>query len=262
MSYTYTLYADGPISPFFVNAKEEIIAIVREPRRLVIEKYDLVLIPDRHNPDLPVGSEVKVWMHRNFHCETLASLQAKENAILIKRAQILEHENQVKIHTELTVLKPIKDLIATRPAKDKLKRELSILKVAIVEQNEIYRRYWVGRTTEEKQKSNDALVVVNVLVLAISEIAKHLANRLAEQGIVSKTAYAYSPGEGARSGLYSPGKYHLQLESEIKTGRIKRVIGDVLCKPKNRFWDLTALDNDHHVNCHGCLDKMISILEG
>ncbi len=64
----------------------------------------------------------------------------------------------------------------------------------------------------------------------------------------TKTAYAYSPRESARSG----GGIHLVVVDPIKIGRIARSPGETLCK--GAFWGLVAWDKPmDRADCLKCL---------
>ena len=62
-------------------------------------------------------------------------------------------------------------------------------------------------------------------------------------------AYAYSPRENTGS----RGAYHVQVLEPLAVGRLRRDIGQALCKP--RFWGLDggrSIDHFQRWGCKGC----------
>lgn len=59
--------------------------------------------------------------------------------------------------------------------------------------------------------------------------------------------YAYSP----RQGNFSNGTYHLVMNEDLESGRLKRRTHDVLCAPWRKFWGLEPR-TDATPNCARC----------
>ena len=61
-------------------------------------------------------------------------------------------------------------------------------------------------------------------------------------------AHAYTPNETATHG----GGVHAIVLEDFASGRIVRKKGDVLCRPKRRFWGLHGVEKGRVVTCKGC----------
>lgn len=69
--------------------------------------------------------------------------------------------------------------------------------------------------------------------------------------ITAHVRYAFHPRQGARS----RGGYHAILDGPLNVGRLHRVAGDALCKPRGRFWGLYE-GNPSPVDCVRCVALM------
>lgn len=259
MDHTYTLSNEGFINPGYMRDRSPRVVGVSHPRTLELEGMTLRLLDGE--PDLPVGSQVQVWLQRWFHCETLDYIQTKKAEAARQAAASRAHEESVKRQALETHLAPTQSLIAGNPVPAELKKHLETLYSARESEHATYRRYWHAQDPEDKQKSNDAYQVSTTIVEAIHALSAYVFAQLAKQDIQGKTAYAYSPREGARDGFFSPGKDHFQLLSPVAEGRFKRESGDALCKPAVKFWGLQGFNDDSPVTCRQCLDRMLKLLK-
>ena len=259
MEHTFTLSNEGFISPCYMRDRSPRVVGVSHPRTLELEGMTLRLLDGE--PDLPVGSQVQVWLQRWFHCETLDYIQAKKDEADRQAAARRAHEESVTRQAVEVHLAPTQSLIAGNPAPAVLKSHLEALYAVQESEHATYRRYWHARNPEDKQKSNDAYQVSSTIAQAIHELSIYVFGQLAKQGIQGKVAYAYSPREGARDGFFSPGKDHYQLLTPVADGRYKRASGDALCKPSAKFWGLQGFDDGRPVTCRQCLDRMLKLLK-
>lgn len=62
-------------------------------------------------------------------------------------------------------------------------------------------------------------------------------------------AHAYTPNEQASYG----GGDHLVVEAPLDAGRIHRQRGDALCRPRHKFWGLTATEFRGQRLCPKCV---------
>ena len=257
MDHTYTLTNVGFTNPTWFNQKKEFIVTVKEPRSLVIEDSTLRLLDDE--PDLPVGKEVKVWIARWFHCETLEFIEKKKAANQLRLEAREKHEQEVKRQAEELFSLPTERLIKSIPAINALESYLAYLYGRQAKHHKIYKRLWRCADLELKQQSSDAYVFVTSINDCINRISEFLFKNINKNVLPATVAYAYSPREGGSHGTHSPGKYHLVLLEDFNKGRLKRKKNDALCKPVNKFWGLDALDKTHRVTCQTCLSRMIKI---
>jgi hypothetical protein len=72
---------------------------------------------------------------------------------------------------------------------------------------------------------------------------------LGELPFPAHIGHAYTPRETASHG----GGDHVVVEQEVRIGRIRRVEGDALCRPRRRFWGLARGGEDHLPSCRRCV---------
>lgn len=259
MEHTYTLNVQGFIHPSYMRNRTARVVGVARPRTLELEGMTLRLLDGE--PDLPIGSQVKVWLDRWFHCETLEYIEHKQAEADRKAAAKQAHEDSVKQRAVEQYVTYTENLIAQSPTVAVLKEHLDTLYADRKQQHLIYKRHWYATDPAVKQKSNDAYTFVDNINTAIQRLSEYVFEQLKAQGCQAKTAYAYSPREGGREGFFAPGADHYQLLSPVTVGRLKRVAGDALCKPAKKFWGLDGYDDKYTVTCKTCLYKMLSLLK-
>ncbi|WP_045861824.1 hypothetical protein [Teredinibacter purpureus] len=230
------------------------------PRELLDHSKTTTLTLLNDEPDLPVGSTVKVWCSRWFHCETLEYIQYKQAESEKRTVEKRAHEAKIKNEAQLCYLDPVKRLLEGLSSKQIVKSHLEDLYKQRDKHHRIYKAHWRAQYEERKRLSDDAYASVSVINTSIDLISEYVFDQMRKQGIDGKVAYAYSPKEGASDGFFSPGKSHFQLHSQLTKGRLKRDARDALCKPANKFWGLEGFDDRHTVTCQNCLYKMINLL--
>jgi len=259
MEHTYKLSCDGFISPEFMrNSHSPRVMGVEHPRTIRLEGMTLRLHDNQ--PDLPVGVQVQVWLDRYFLCETVEYIEAKAAACAERAAARQAHEDSVKRSATSIYFEPTQELIAGNPTVSGLREKLDALYVALEGEERLYHQFWRTLDPQNKQKSNDALSVARVINDSIRALSDYVFGQLATQGIKGISSHAVSPHEGARSGLFDPGKDHFKLLTPVAYGKFKRSKGDALCKPYVKFFCLQ--DNEVHraVTCCACLDRMLRLL--
>lgn len=259
MKRTFTLSNTGFIDPRMIRENRAWEVCVEHPRRITVENLALTLRDNE--PDLPIGSTVRVWLDQWFRCETLEYIAFKEAERERQRLLECEHAAQIEAFSQTTFLHPTHMLLSTSPVAAQLTAHLNHLYKAQESYHHVYKAYWHARDPEGKQKSNDAYSVSQVIVRCIAHVSEYVLNQLTGQGIQAQLAYAYSPREGARDGSYSPGRDHLQLLSPVYKGRFKRDAYDALCKPASKFWGLQGFGDKRVVTCKECLTKMIMLID-
>lgn len=262
MGHTYTMTNDGFVSPSYMRNKPEIVVCVKHPRKITIENEGMDLVLLDKEPDLPVGKEVKVWLERWFKCETLESLHEKDVIAKQKVAEQEARNHRILIDAKKQYLEPVIVLLEKNLPKNEVVELFNELRLAHKQNHAIYKRYWGAYDPSMKQKSNDSLSVCDVISESIQKLSQAVFAKLIKQGITGQVAYAYSPNEGANSGIYSPGKNHFIINAQFKKGRFARNAGDTLCKPAKSFWGLDVRDGDDYVTCQSCQNRMIEIMQG
>lgn len=259
MDHTYTLSSDGIINPSFLRNCKYRLATVESLRSIEIDGMTLRLI--QGEPDLPVGSQVRIWLDRYFHCETLEYTQQKQAEAERKAVARKIREETIKQEAINTYLISIQALISQYPSAPALTAQLESLYADQKIQHKIFKAHWRSHAPDMKQKSIDAYSVAGVIAEAIHCLARYMFDQLNEKGIKGKVAYAYSPKEGATDGFFSPGKDHFQLSGSLVKGRLRRNRGDALCKPAEKFWGLLETGDKQVVTCSICLGHMINLLK-
>lgn len=260
MNHTYTLTADGSLNPFAASRRGTETAEVRHPRRIELDGMTLRLLDDE--PDLPVGAQVKVWMKRWFHCETLDFIEHKKRQAEGRRAAMEAHDKEIKDAAITKYWCPTHEAINSNLSSKGLAKHLDFLVIDRERTYGVYKAFWRAYRPEDKQKSNDAYTTMAVQNESIEALSSYLKTRLADAGVQGSIGYAYSPREGARDGFYSPGKDHFKLLVPVHQGRFRRDSGDALCKTSDKFWMLESFGNDdRHVSCLQCLGRMIKLLK-
>jgi hypothetical protein len=61
----------------------------------------------------------------------------------------------------------------------------------------------------------------------------------------------------------SAGKTHVMLRVDFDRGRLHRKKGDALCRPRSKFWELSAGREGQAPNCARCIElgKRLGLLE-
>lgn len=257
MDHTYTLSNEGFINPRVMRSLQPQTVVVRNARTLELEEMTLRLHNDE--PDLPVGQPVKVWLQRWFHCETVEFIQRKDAESRQRHADRVAHIALIRRGGQDAYLAPTESLLKGCPTQQVLKEHLAFLYGELDKQQLEYRSHWHARDPAIKQKSNDAYDIGSILVTSIGEISAFLFEHVGSQGAKGRIAYAYSPREGGKEGFFSPGRTHFQLSEPFSAGRLKRKAGDALCRPSNKFWDLTDFGGNRRVNCRQCLVRMLKL---
>jgi hypothetical protein len=75
-------------------------------------------------------------------------------------------------------------------------------------------------------------------------------NDVADLPFCAHIEHAYTPRETASYG----GGDHIVVDEEVCIGRIRRDVGDALCKKRWRFWGLMPGGEDHAPNCTRCIE--------
>lgn len=261
MGHVYTMMNHGHVSPSYMRSQPEIVVCVTHPRKIAIEKEGMDLVLLDGEPDLPVGKDVKVWLQRWFHCETLESLHKKEANAKQKAAEQEARSRQLLVDAKNQYLEPVNALLAKKLSKNEAAELFIHLRLAHKQNHAVYKRYWGACDPSLKQQSNDSLSVCDVIGDSIQKLSQAVFAQLMKQGTAGQVAYAYSPNEGANSGIYSPGKKHFRIDCHLQKGRLVRNAGDTLCKPARTFWGLNVRDGDDYVTCQSCQDRMVEILQ-
>jgi hypothetical protein len=77
-------------------------------------------------------------------------------------------------------------------------------------------------------------------------VAADLIERLP---FAAHVAHAYTPRE---TGGYG-GRDHIVVDEFVSHGRLWRVAGDALCKPRGKFWGLHPVDAGRPPTCKRCV---------
>lgn len=209
-------------------------------------------------PDLPVGDMVRVSVGEELRAVTHADMAAQKQAQDVAAAALKAHELQVVQEAE-TRLFPWVDALAAEPF-DTIKWQALFDTFAEQRATEhrAYKAFW-SIYSAQKQDSNDALLRIGVIDEAHRRLAKALEERLVRAGLAGEVLYALSPKEGCGND-HSPGRHHFAFRKAYQQGRLRRGPGDPLCKPSQKFWDLTPHAGDP-VTCTACLARMMAALE-
>jgi len=258
MDHTYTLTNLGFVNPYLMRNGVNKTVKVEHPRTLKINDMELVVLDGE--PDLPMGEEVRVWVDRWFHCESLEYIQRKEMIKQRSAEKYKQHEENIKARYTEQYLEATQCLLTKTPTTIEIKAHLDDLYKSRTEQHCTYKQFWRSRDIEIKQKSKDAYTAMTIISHSIDHVSNYVRKILEDEGITGDPAYAYSPREGGRNGFYSPGSDHFMLSAPVISGRFKRSKGDALCKTADKFWSLDGRDDGRSVTCRTCLERMIKLM--
>lgn len=254
MHHTYILKTNRSINP--ANSQPRIVR-VQEPRSLEMDGMKLQLRDSE--PDLPVGTEVKVWRDTRFRCESVGLIGQKAVSAE-KREAGVDHPNPQE-QSYLKYVLTTQALLDRTTKPSVLRSHMESLRAKRGKYDQQYKKFKKSKALTNQQKAADALAFMSSIDEAMVLVSRYVVERLTDQGIPGGAAYAYGPGEGIHYDVHTPGRDHFQLALPLVRGRLVRQLGDVLCKPSRQFWGLRITDDPKRISCWACFKRMVSLLD-